>query len=70
VIWSAYLELVEEGHERIGWLVAAGCGPGRGDPGDGALLLGHVRVQIDLCGSELLVAEPEGDDGDVDARVQ
>jgi hypothetical protein len=30
----------------------------------------HVGVQVDVCGRELLVPEPERDDGDVGAGVE
>ena len=34
------------------------------------LLLVHVGVQVDVGGGELLVPEPERDDGDVGAGVE
>ena len=35
---------VEEGEQRVGWRVGAGCGAGRGDSSDG-LLSGHVAEE-------------------------
>jgi hypothetical protein len=67
---SAWSEPVEEGQQRVGWPIAARRGLGRIHAGDGAFLLRHVGVQVDRCGGDLLVAEPEGDDRDVDAGLQ
>jgi hypothetical protein len=34
------------------------------------LFEGHVGLQVDLRGGDRFVAEPQGDDGDVDPGVQ
>jgi hypothetical protein len=34
------------------------------------LLEGHVGLQVDLRGGDVFVAEPQGDDGDVDPGVE
>jgi putative transposase len=55
---SAYSEGFEEGQDWVGWLEAAGFGVGWPGPRERAFLLGHVSVQVDLCGGGLLVAKP------------
>ena len=53
-----------------GLQVAAGRGAGRGDAGDGSLLLAHIGMQVNVGGGDLLVTEPQRDDGGVNAGVQ
>src|SRR5207245_719727 len=65
--WS---ELAEERQQFVGWLVTPGLGGGRGCAGDGLFFECHVGVKVDAAGSRAFVAEPQGDDGDVDACVQ
>ena len=36
----------------------------------GALLQGQIRIKVDLRGLDALVAEPEGDDGAIDAGLE
>jgi hypothetical protein len=63
-------QAVEEGQERVGCLVSCGFGVGWAGPGDRSFLLGHVGVEVDVGCRDLLMAQPERDDGDVDAEEQ
>lgn len=63
--------MFEEGEEGVGGVVAVVGGAGRwGGAGEGFLFEGHVGVQVDAGGGWVFVAEPQSDDGDVDAGVQ
>ena len=60
----------EEGEEGVGRAVAAGLAVGRRGAGERSFFEREVGVEVDLGGLDLLVAEPERDDGGVDAGVQ
>jgi hypothetical protein len=70
VAWSAYPQVVEERHDRVSGLTAAWDGGDRGSAGQSAFFEREVGVDVDLCGGNTFVAEPEGDNSDVDAGVQ
>ena len=61
---------VEEGQEAVGRRVSSFRGASGCQPCERLFLELHVGVQVDACGGRRLVAEPQGDDGDVDACVQ
>jgi predicted transposase YbfD/YdcC len=63
---SAYSQVLQEGDEPVGRVVAAGCGSGRCGSCEGLLLDREVGVDVDLCGRNGFVAEPERNDGAVD----
>lgn len=60
----------EEREQSVGWPYRPGRPSGRRDAIEGALLDRRVRVQVDVRRALLLVAEPEGDGGRVDAGGQ
>jgi Domain of unknown function (DUF222) len=65
-----FSQVLEEGEERVGRLVSAGGAGGRGGAVECLLFEGHVGLQVDLGGGDVLVAEPQRDDGDVVPGVQ
>src|SRR6266545_7372955 len=70
-LWFEWLQTLEELQKLVGGgLVSARRGGRWSGPVQGLLLEGEVGVQVDLRGGRRLVAEPESDDGGVDAGVQ
>ena len=63
-------EGVEEGEDGVGGVVAKSSGRGLLQSFKRALLHGEVCFDVAVCGSRTFVAEPEGDDGDVDPGLQ
>ena len=59
----------EEGEEWAVGLVAAGFDGGWFGAGECGFFDGEVGVEVDLGGFDVFVAEPESDDGGVDAGV-
>ena len=55
------ITVVEERHDRVSGLVAAWDGGDRGGAGQRAFFEREVGVDVDLCGGNTFVAEPEGD---------
>lgn len=60
-------EVVEERDDHVSGLVAAWDDVDRSGAGQRAFFEDKVGVDVDLCGGNAFVAEPEGDDGGVDA---
>jgi len=58
-------QVVQEGEESVGSLVAPGFGVGWIGAVDRSFLLGHVSVQIDVGRGDLLVTQPQRDDSNV-----
>ena len=63
-------EGLEVGEEVVGGRVAAGRDSGWREEGEGAFFDGHVGVDVLLGGAGVGVAEPQGDDGAVDAGLE
>ena len=60
----------QEGEKPVVGAIATGFDPECRGPSEGPFLLGHVRVEVDARRGNLLVPEPERDDGDVVAGLQ
>ena len=60
-----------KGHQVVvWWLVSSWSGSGWRGWGHGVLLHGDVGMQVNLCGLDAFVSEPERDDGDADSGGQ
>ncbi len=64
---SALSEAVEEVDQSVGGLVAQPAGVGRGGARECGFLQGEIGMKVDLRRRDGLVAQPERDDGGVDA---
>ena len=69
-IVSCLLQAVQEGEESIAGFVSPWCSIGRGCLGKGFLLHGKCRFEINLCGFNMLVTEPQCDHRTIDACLQ
>src|SRR5258708_11215627 len=64
------LQTVKEGEESVTGFVAPGRSIGRGCLGKCFLLHGKCRFEINLCGFNMFVTEPQCDDRTIDACLQ
>src|SRR6266704_5084916 len=69
-IVSCLLQAVQEGEESIAGFVTPRCSIGRGCLGKCFLLHGKCRFEINLCGFNMFVTEPQCDHRTIDACLQ
>jgi hypothetical protein len=66
-IVSCLLQAVQEGEESITGFVTPRCSIGRGGLGKRFLLHGKCRFEINLCGFNMFMTEPQCDHRTIDA---